>query len=75
MYAAHQRVMYLIPALKPCCKLVGIWWYLSIKLLAINRFDHCSVWYRVLVGELRLSEATRLSSMVSVSAARATVSG
>ena len=49
--------MYLIPALKLCCKLVGIWWYLSIKLLAINRFDHCSAWYGVLVGELRLCYA------------------
>lgn len=68
-------VMYLIPALKPNCKLVGIWRYLSIRLLATSRDCHPSAIYGVLVLKFGLGEAAALGCMVVVAAARTAVPG
>jgi hypothetical protein len=67
--------MYLTPALKPYCKLMGICLYLVIKLLDSNSSSHPSARYGVLILNLRLGKTTRLGSMIIAAAAGAPVPG
>ena len=68
-------VMYLMPALMPCCILVGMCLYLLSRLLDSRVVCHLRVRYGVLVLNLGLGKATSLGSMVIASASRALVLG
>jgi len=67
--------MYLIAALKPYCKLVGMCLYLMYKSWVWSNVSHSLAWYGVLIGKFGLCESTGLGSMVIVSEAGAVVSG
>lgn len=69
----NVRSMYLIAALKPYCRLMGMCLYLLIRLLDCSMECHSLAWYGVLVRNSGLCEPTGLSSVVTVSTARASV--
>ena len=64
-----------MPALKPCCMLVGMCLYLSSRLLEVRAASQPCARYGVVVLRLGLGEAAALSPVVVASASGTTVPG